>query len=133
MKLQNLIPKQIHVPYVGALFELAGRAFFFVSIANFILNTRLFYYNTGDSWLREHFSSYLEFGLAYIALGLVVIILVWVILIPSQNKFQQEQSVKDGRSPMFDKICEIYKQNEAMEKEILDLKNAVEVLKNGRC
>jgi hypothetical protein len=111
------IPRQVHIPFVGALYDLLGKAFFFVTVANFILNTRLYYYNTGDTLIRDSFSSYWLFLTALVSFGLVMLGFVWVFILPSYNSYAQKQSVIEGRSPMYELLCEMNERLKKLEKE----------------
>lgn len=111
------VPKQIQLPYVGALYDLSGRVFHFISIANFILMTRVYYYNPGDSYLQDTFSSYFLFMLSCGIFGVFLSGLVYAFVVPGHNKFQQEQAVLDGRSPIYEKLCELERKIDALEKK----------------
>ena len=112
--------KQVQIPYVGALYDLSGRVFHFISIANFLLVTRVYYYNPGDTLLQDTFGSYILFMIACGLFGVVLAGLVYVVIVPSHNKYSQEQSVIDGRSPTFEKICELEKKIDQLQKKLED-------------
>jgi hypothetical protein len=111
----SLIPNQVYVPYIGAIYELLTRVAFLYSMVSQIQITRLFYYNSNDPFYKNTFSSY------WIYIGFLLLVcwflswISWTFLIPSQNRFQQEQAVIEGRSPLYEKVCEI-------EKMIMELK-----------
>lgn len=118
INVSKFIPRQIHVPYIGAMYELLNRVAFFISVCNILLCTRLYYYNTGDSLLRDTFGSYAIFMIAAGVIGIVLAVIIWACIVPSHNKFLQEQAVIDGRSPTFDKLCEVEKRLIELEKRI---------------
>lgn len=99
--------KQKNVPYVGAIYELLARVAFLYSLVSQLLMTRLYFYNQGDSFLKESFGSYWLFLGFLLLICWVLSWLSWAFLIPSQNKFCQEQAVIDNRSPLYEKVCEI--------------------------
>lgn len=113
MDLSRFIPKQIHVPYLGALFDLTGKVFFAINAASFVMLTRTTYYSQNDSLLRDTFGSYALFMLAGIISGIGLLYIAYVFLIPSLNSYTQQQAVIEGRSPTYEKICEI---NERLKK-----------------
>lgn len=117
MDITKFIPKQVHVPFIGAVYDIAGKAFLFVTITNFLLNTRLYYYNTGDTLIRDSFSSYWLFLAVLFAFGLLMLALVWVFILPSYNAYAQKQSVIDGRSPMYELLCEVNERLKKIEEE----------------
>ena len=124
MRLHKLIPRQIHIPYIGAIYELLGRVFFFISLVSFVLNTRVQYYNVGDTWLRDTFGVYWFFMLVLICLAVVITIFIWIFLLPSQYKHIQDQATKPGINPIYDKLCEIENRIMTLEAE-LDEKNGI--------
>jgi len=103
----KFIPKQVHIPYLGALFDLTSKALALVGGLNFLMLTRNTYYDSNDSLLRDIFGSYILFMIVAVLVGLVIMLALYVFLVPSANSYAQKQAVIDGRSPMFDKICEI--------------------------
>lgn len=116
MDIAKFIPKQIHLPFIGAVYDLVGKAFFFVTIANFLLNTRLYYYNAGDTLIRDSFGSYRVFLITLASFGLVALTFVWVFILPSYNSYTQRQSVVDGRSPTYELLCEVNERLKRLEK-----------------
>ena len=108
MNIQKYIPKQVHVPYIGAFLNLLGNVLFLFSIANFIMTTWIFY-NLSEEHSKIHiiFPHFIYFFISYCIVGFLLCLLCWIFIIPSQNKFAQEQAVIEGRSPTYEKICEI--------------------------
>lgn len=115
MNITKYIPKQIHIPYVGAMWELAGRVSFLVSLINYVFMSRLYYYNTGDSYLRDVFGSYILFAIAILIVVAIAAGFMWAFIIPSHNKFCQEQAYVDGRSPLYDMVVEMKEQLDRLE------------------
>jgi hypothetical protein len=105
--LSKFIPKQVHVPYLGALYDLTGKVFFAVNAVSFLMLTRNTYYSQNDTLLRDIFGSYALFMLTVIGAGIVLLYMAYVFLIPSLNSYTQQQAIIEGRSPMYEKICEI--------------------------
>jgi uncharacterized membrane protein len=118
MNIVKYLPKQIHIPYVGALWDLAGRVAFLVSMINYVFMSRLYYYNTGDSYLRDIFGSYVLFTLAILSVVLVAFTFMWAFVVPSHNKFCQEQAYTDGRSPLYDAVIEMREQLSKMQAKL---------------
>ncbi len=115
MQIFKFIPKQIELPYIGALYDLSGRVFYFISVANFILMTRVYYYNQSDSLLRDIFGSYFVFMSVCGIFGMVMAAAAYACIVPSHNKYLQEQAVLDGRSPTYEKLCELEKKIDRLE------------------
>jgi len=115
MNINKLIPKQIHVPYIGAIWELVGCVSFILSILNMLFVT-IITYSTNDT-VRHIFPSYWIFFIIYSIFGGIMALVSYVYILPSRIKFLQEQSVIDNRNPMYDKICE----NEKLLKEMKQL------------
>ena len=107
MDLSKVIPKQINVPYVGALWTLSGIVLTLVNAVSFLFQTRLYYYNQEDSLLKDLFGSYFVYMAAFIALGGLMLVFAYAVILPALNKFQQEQAVKEGRSPLYEKLCAV--------------------------
>ena len=120
MIFNKFIPKQIQLPYIGALYDLSGRVFHFISIVNFMLVTRVYYYNPGDTLLQDIFGSYILFMIVCGIFGMVLAGLVYAVVVPSHNKYSQEQSVINGRSPTYEKICELEKKIDQLQKKLED-------------
>lgn len=103
---------------MGAAWELAGRVTFLVSLVNYIFMSRLYYYNTGDTYLRDIFGSYILFIL-FVAFGVFLAsTFVWAFIVPSHNKFCQEQAYADGRSPLYDAVIEMKVQLDEMQAKL---------------
>ncbi|MBP2029658.1 hypothetical protein J2755_000578 [Methanohalophilus levihalophilus] len=106
---------------LGGILMLISETMFLFSIMNFIMITRLQYYNATDSFMRSLFPHYLYF---FIALSLVAFGGMWfayVFVIPSKQKFSQEQAVKDARSPTYNRLVEMHEDLTRIENSILKL------------
>lgn len=104
------MPKQIYVPYVGAVYSLLGKLFFVINGLTFLMSTRNAFYNSSDSLLKDTFGTYAVLMLVIsISCGFGML-LVYIFGEPSINKFSQDQAVKDGRSLTYEKLLEIEKQ-----------------------
>lgn len=102
------LPKQVYIPYIGAMYDLLSRTFFLVTGMTFLMQTRNTFYNSNDSLLRDTFGTYATLMLVLMFMCGVVMLLAHIFLVPSHNKYCQDQAVKDGRSVMYDKTCEMY-------------------------
>lgn len=109
MDLSRFIPKQIHVPYLGALFDLVSKALAILGAFNFIALTRNWFYDENDAVLRDIFGSYTSFMLVVAIIGFITLMVIYVVWVPSINEYAQRQAVIDGRSPMFELQTESYK------------------------
>jgi hypothetical protein len=126
---EKLIPKQRKMSTrVGGLLTLVGEAMFLFSILNFLMISRLQYYSQGDSYIRTVFPHYLLFLTGLSIIGFVAMWLVYVYVLPSKQRFSQEQAVKDNRSPTYDKIIEVQGELIEMRKMIKELSEKVEKL-----
>jgi hypothetical protein len=103
MKLDKFIPKQKTLPYLGALWEIAGGVAFILSTLNMFFVT-IIMFSTSEK-VRNIFHSYTIFFLCYLLFGFVATYFVYVYGFPSRNKFNQNQAVINGGNPTFDKIC----------------------------
>lgn len=122
-KLERFIPQQKKMSsHLGGFLVLIGESMFFISIFNFVLITRIQYYNPGDSFLRTIFPYYILFFIAVGIGALLIMIIVYIFIIPSKNLFGQQQIVKDNRSPTYDLLMEVYNNTEELKKEIDKLK-----------
>jgi len=106
MNINKLIPKQIHVPYIGAIWELVGCVSFILSILNMLFVT-IITYSTNDT-VQHIFPSYWIFFIIYSIFGGIMALVSYVYILPSRIKFLH---------PMYDKICE----NEKLLKEMKQL------------
>jgi hypothetical protein len=82
--------------------------------------SRVTYYNSNDSLITQIFPSYFWFFTAYCVVGLILCIICWVIILPSQNAFSQNQAVL-VKNPTYEKICDIEKKLENIEKRLSEL------------
>ena len=126
---EKIIPKQRKMSTrVGGLLTLVGEAMFLFSILNFLMISRLQYYSEGDSYIRTVFPHYFLFLTGLSAIGFVAMWLVYVYVLPSKQRFSQEQAVKDNRSPMYDRIIEVQGELAEMRKMMEKLSEKVEKL-----
>lgn len=126
---EKLIPKQRKMSTrVGGLLTLVGEAMFLFSILNFLMISRLQYYNEGDSYIRTVFPNYFLFFMGLSIIGFVSMWFVYVYVLPSKQRFSQEQAVKDNRSPMYDRILEVQDELAEMRKMVKELSEKVEKL-----
>jgi len=126
---EKFIPKQRKMSTrVGGLLTLVGEAMFLFSILNFLMISRLQYYSEGDSYIRTVFPHYLLFLAGLSAIGFIAMWLVYVYVLPSKQRFSQEQAVKDSRSPMYERIIEVQDELAEMRKMMEELSEKVEKL-----
>jgi hypothetical protein len=118
MNISKFIPKQIHIPYVGALWTLSGIVLTLVNAVSFLFQTRLYYYNQDDSLLKDVFGSYVVYMVAFVLLGVIMLALAYAVILPALNSFQQAQAVKDGRSPTYEKLCEVADRQKSMDERL---------------
>lgn len=110
-------PKQINVPYLGALWELYCRMAGIYGAFNTLMLTVVLY-STNDK-IRSVFSSYWLFLGFIIILGIIGLLFVYIFLLPSSTIFIQKQSVIDNRNPVYNKICD-------NEKLLYEIKQSIE-------
>lgn len=116
----KLIPKQFKLSTkVGGFLIIFNEVMALFSIANFIMISRINYFNSDDSFIREIFPSYYYFMMAMAVCSFAFMIFVYSIVIPSKNKFAQEQAYKDDRSPLYNKVLEL-------EDQLKDIKELLE-------
>ena len=109
------IPEQKKVsPFWGGLKELLGRAMFYIGIINFILITITAYHTSIKDIMPIPF--WIFFLLLFIGL-LILMILEYVIILPSSIAFSNRQSYKHD-NPVKDDINKILSKLENMEKDI---------------
>ena len=118
MNVSKFIPKQVHVPYLGAIYDLAGKVFFVVNTASFLMLTRTTYYSANDTLLRDVFGSYAVCMLVGGVVGAGLLGAAYVFLLPSLNSYTQQQAVIEGRSPMYEKLCEMDERLKKMEEKV---------------
>ncbi|WP_407355839.1 hypothetical protein [Methanolobus sp. WCC5] len=103
---------------LGGLLIIVGETMFLFSLLNFLMITRLQYYSSGDSFIRQLFPHYLLFLLGMFIIAFIGMWMAYVYVFPSKQRFSQEQAIKDNRSPLYNKVLDI-------ESELDELKNAV--------
>ena len=114
----SIIPKQRKMSTrVGGFLILISETMFLFSILNFLMISRLQYYSSGDSYIRALFPHYLFFLGAMGFVGMTAMFIIYVYILPSKQRFSQEQAVKDARSPTYNKLLEV--QGELSEMRLL--------------
>lgn len=96
---------QKRIPYLGAMYEIAGRVAFMYSIITSVMMTAVSY--TTISRLQIIFHSYWTFLATWFLIGMFAALFTWIFIIPSHVQLCAEQSVIDGRNPMQNEILEI--------------------------
>ena len=123
IKISGYIPKQKRMSTViGGIMILVGEAMFMFSILNFLLITRIQYYNPGDSYMRDLFPHYTLFLVFMFITAVCVMIFIYIFIIPSKVSFANKQAIKDERNPMYNLLVDV-------SSDIDDIKKDIDVLK----
>ncbi|MDD2439763.1 MAG: hypothetical protein PHD41_06080 [Methanosarcinaceae archaeon] len=132
--LEKLIPKQRRMSTkVGGFLILVSETMFLFSILNFLMISRLQYYSSSDSFIRLIFPHYFVFLGAMGAIGLAAMFFVYTYILPSKQRFSQEQAVKDSRSPTYNKLLEVQAELAETRKQLRTISEKLELLtKNER-
>jgi hypothetical protein len=123
MSLTRLIPKQKRMSTTlrGMLILLSETMFMF-SLLNFLLITRIQYYNPGDAYMRQLFSNYLLFLGILITAALLGMLFVYVP--PRQDGIFPATGSK-GR-PTHNLLIEVNSEIKSLKKEIESLKQSLD-------
>lgn len=125
----QLIPRQRKMTTkLGGFLVLMGETMFLFSILNFLMISRLQYYNAGDSYIRAVFPHYFLFLGAMGFAGITAMWIIYVYVLPSKQRFAEEQAIKDNRSPMYDRILEVQGELAEMRQMMEELSEKVEKL-----
>ncbi|WP_135606230.1 hypothetical protein [Methanococcoides sp. NM1] len=132
--LERIIPKQRTTSTrLGGLLIIVGETMFLFSILNFLMITRIQYYNSGDSFARTIFPEYSFFLLGMFFVAFIGMWLAYVYIFPSKQKFSQEQAVKDDRSPMYNRLVQMHDEMREMQSMLKELQEKVDTLsKDGQ-
>lgn len=130
---EKIIPKQRKMStQVGGFLILVSETMFLFSILNFLMISRLQYYSSGDSYIRVLFPNYMIFLGAMGFIGLTAMFIVYAYILPSKQRFSQEQAVKDSRSPTYNKLIEIQTELAETRKLLVKLSERVDGLPNEK-
>ncbi|WP_340820755.1 hypothetical protein [Methanolobus sp. WCC4] len=125
--IDRIIPKQRKMSTrVGGLLIIVGETMFLFSLLNFLMITRLQYYSSGDSFMRTLFPHYLLFLAALFFAAFIGMWLTYVYVFPSKQRFSQEQSIKDDRSPMYNKVLGIENEISELKQIVLEISEKME-------
>jgi hypothetical protein len=125
----QLIPRQRKMTTrLGGFLVLMSETMFLFSILNFLMISRLQYYSSGDSYIRAVFPHYLLFLGAMGLVGITAMWIIYVYILPSKQRFAEEQAVKDNRSPTYDKILQVQAEIAEMRKMMEELSVKIEKL-----
>lgn len=116
---------------LGGLLVLVGETMFLFSLMNFLMITRLQYYSEGDSFIRTLFPHYLFFVIALFLVAFTGMWFAYVYIIPSKQKFSQEQAVKDARSPMYNRLIEVHEDLKGIDNKLQDLSDRLDELEKN--
>lgn len=109
---------------LGGILMLLTKTMSFVSMFNFAMITRLQYYSPEDDYIRTIFPHYGYF-LMIVCIGVIIIMLIiYIFVIPSEIIFNNHQSIKDNRNPLYDLLEEV-------NIGIQELKEEVETIKKN--
>jgi uncharacterized membrane protein SpoIIM required for sporulation len=126
---EKIIPKQRKMSTrIGGLLIIVGETMFLFSLLNFLMITRLQYYNSGDSFMRTLFPHYLLFLAALFIVAFLGMWLTYVYVFPSKQRFSQEQAIKDDRSPMYNKILELEDDIDELKKVVFEMSEKIDRL-----
>jgi len=127
MPITRFIPKQKRMSTtVGGMLILVGETMFLFSLFNFVLVTRIQYYNPGDAYMRQLFPNYLLFLGVLAAAALVSMIYVYIFILPSKMVFSQQQAVKDDRSPTHNLLMEVHMELQELRGEVNSLRQVID-------
>nr|WP_321497791.1 hypothetical protein [uncultured Methanolobus sp.] len=126
---EKIIPKQRKMSTrIGGLLIIVGETMFLFSLLNFLMITRLQYYNSGDSFMRTLFPHYLLFLAALFIVAFLGMWLTYVYVFPSKQRFSQEQAIKDDRSPMYNKILELENDIDELKQVVVEMSEKIDRL-----
>ena len=111
---------------LGGMLILVGETMFLFSLFNFVLVTRIQYYNPGDAYMRQLFPNYLLFLGVLAAAALLAMIFVYIFILPSKMVFSQQQAVKDERSPTHNLLMEVHMELQELRGEVDGLRQAID-------
>ncbi len=127
MPLTKFIPQQKRMSTtVGGMLILVSETMFLFSMLNFVLVTRIQYYNPGDAYMRQLFPNYLLFLGALAAGALLAMILVYMFILPSKMTFSQQQAVKDERSPTYNLLTQMHRELGELRSEVDGLRQVID-------
>jgi len=127
MPITRFIPKQKRMSTtVGGMLILVGETMFLFSLFNFVLVTRIQYYNPGDAYMRQLFPNYLLFLGVLAAAALVSMIFVYIFILPSKMVFSQQQAVKDDRSPTHNLLMEVHMELQELRGEVNSIRQVID-------
>ena len=123
MSLENFIPKQVKMStHLGGFLVLLAKTMAFVSMFNFMMITRIQYYNADDDIIRSIFPHYTWFLFATSIAVLIAMTLIYIFVIPSEIKFGNTQSIKDKRNPLYNLLKEVSADVRELKKEVAEMK-----------
>ena len=125
----KIIPKQRKMSTrLGGFLILISETMFLFSILNFLMISRLQYYSSGDSYIRALFPHYIFFLGAMGIVGMTAMFIIYVYILPSKQRFSQEQAIKDNRSPTYDRLIEVQGELAEMRKMMEELTERIDGL-----
>lgn len=90
---------------LGGVLCLISETMFLYSVANFLMISNM-YFNDSPA-AQSLFHSYLLFFIFICSCGFVGMMFAYIFIIPSKYKFTAEQSTRDNRNPIYNKVVEM--------------------------
>jgi len=110
--------------HLGGFLVLLAKTMAFVSMVNFIMITRIQYFNSDDDFIRSIFPHYIYFLFATTILVLIAMTLIYIFVIPSEIKFGNTQSIKDERNPLYNLLEVVSADVKELKREVAEMKEA---------
>jgi hypothetical protein len=127
MPIARFIPRQKRMSTtLGGMLILVSETMFLFSMLNFVLVTRIQYYNPGDGYMRHLFPNYMLFLCTLAAAALLAMIFVYIFILPSKMVFSQQQAVKDERSPTHNLLMEVHRELQELRVEVDTFQHAID-------
>lgn len=108
-KIKNMVGRllrQREIPVIGGTLWMLRQVTFYISIINFVMISRVFWdTNTGIRSIFPNYWAFLFLGLGTITL--VAMVIEYKVVLPSLFKFQQYQSYRLERSPIYKEVIEL--------------------------
>lgn len=121
-----LIPKQKKMSaHLGGFLILLAKTMAFISMFNFVMITRIQYYNADDDIIRTIFPHYIWFLFAVTIVTLFAMIAIYVFVMPSEFMFSNRQSIKDERNPIYNLLKEMSSEVKEIKEEIVNMKREI--------
>lgn len=87
---------------LGGVLCLISETMFLYSVANFLMISNMYFKDSPTA--QSLFHSYLFFFIFMCSCGLAGMTFAYIFIIPSKYKFAAEQSTRDNRNPIYNKV-----------------------------